>query len=273
MNEIKDLTGLGEPAAELIKAVRAAVGDVFRPWQIRREARAKADETRIQAGADAEAAETAARAFARISHREFRRQRNLEAITAKALQELPPALPKEKPEEDWLAEIVNRFQDVGNEEMQSLWAKILAGEFTKPGSYSRRTLAVVGTMSRGDAELFTQVASYVWWFDDTDAHLLTFGELPFDLSVRNHLETIGLLEDTSFPGLLWGAPAREYSLRHHNRVYRMALEADLDRNNGVPILPLTQVGRELVGLAGGSRIDAYEAACIEGLKSHGFKFE
>src|SRR5439155_31822 len=131
MNEIKDLTGLGEPAAELIKAVRAAVGDVFRPWQIRREARAKADETRIQAGAD--------------------------------------------------------------------------------------------------SELFTQVASYVWWFDDTGAHLLTFGELPFDLSVRNHLETIGLLEDTGFPGLLWGAPAGEYSLRHHNRVYRMALEADLDR--------------------------------------------
>ena len=55
MGEIKDLTGLGEPAAELVKAVRAAVGDIFRPRQILREAIAKGDATRIQAIADADA--------------------------------------------------------------------------------------------------------------------------------------------------------------------------------------------------------------------------
>ena len=61
---------------------------------------------------------------------------------------------------DWF---VRFFEDAGNisdEQMQELWAKVLAGEIEKPGSFSLRTLDLLRSLSKSEAETLQTIASY-----------------------------------------------------------------------------------------------------------------
>jgi len=159
---IQGTTAIPQSVAKLIDTVGAQVGYFFEPIHIRRKGRAEADvaimqhESRliIQAKED--------RIAERIRRREARRQENIEAITAKAARELPESVSEKPVDEDWVTQFFNHSQEVSNETMQSFWARLLAGEVTKPGSFSLRTLALVRVMSKDDADLFTRFCSMVW---------------------------------------------------------------------------------------------------------------
>lgn len=61
---------------------------------------------------------------------------------------------------DWF---VRFFEDSGNisdEKIQDLWAKVLAGEIEQPGSFSLRTLDVLRSLSKSEAETLQTIASY-----------------------------------------------------------------------------------------------------------------
>lgn len=61
---------------------------------------------------------------------------------------------------DWF---VNFYETVGNisdEDMQILWAKILAGEISKTASFSLKTIDVLKNLSKKDAELFENICLY-----------------------------------------------------------------------------------------------------------------
>ena len=98
----------------------------------------------------------------RLANVEIRRQRNLEAITAQAVLALPIEVADENPLEDWIYQFFDLCADIGNEEMQLLWGKLLAGEIAQPGSYSIRTLSAVKLLDRMEADIFTKLCSYVW---------------------------------------------------------------------------------------------------------------
>ena len=70
---------------------------------------------------------------------------------------------------DWAVKFFEMCKDVGNEDMQSVWAKILAGETAQPGSFSLRTLALVKTIRKVEAELFTKLCSFVLQFPEWPA--------------------------------------------------------------------------------------------------------
>ena len=123
--DLKPLAGFGN---KLINAVERATG----PWIRRREAQADAEAKVVLAKADAEAKEIGFRVSERLSYLEARRQRNIEAITAGALRAWPADISGEPVKEDWVAQFFNLAQDVGDEQMQSLWARLLAGEGSAP---------------------------------------------------------------------------------------------------------------------------------------------
>ena len=62
---------------------------------------------------------------------------------------------------DWRANYFDKCQLVHDDEMQTLWAKILAGEANNPGTYSKRSVNFVADMNKTDAELFTELCRYV----------------------------------------------------------------------------------------------------------------
>lgn len=61
---------------------------------------------------------------------------------------------------DWFARFIDCAQDVSDDEMRLLWAKILSGELNKPNSISAMTLETLRNMSKRDAEIFHKLTSY-----------------------------------------------------------------------------------------------------------------
>ncbi len=269
--EIKDLAGLSEPATKIIEALRNGIGVLYEPTRIRRLARA-----------ETEAAELVARSNLRIQVREARRQRNLESIIGKAVPLLPASTSQEEFDEDWLAEFANDAQDVSNETMQSLWARILAGQAVKQGSFSRRTLQAVRVLSQGDAKSFTHFCSYVWSMNGTYCHYapvavdsevlakegLTFGNML-------HLQSIGLVTeiggfggrrgfgDTGVHLSLETGPQRA---EYHGRRFEGEVLSEAPKP-ALSVVPLTPVGEELVPIAGAKPSPAYLDYCLDRLST------
>lgn len=104
-----------------------------------------------------------------ITHLEYYKCRNFNRIAQKAdevyrrdqISSKTDTVDKEKNfSVDWF---VRFFEDAGNisdEEIQELWAKVLAGEIKQPGSFSLRTLDVLKNLSKSEAEIIQVLASY-----------------------------------------------------------------------------------------------------------------
>ena len=148
-------------------------------------------------------------------------------------------------------------EDIGNEQMQSLYAKILAGEIVKPGSFSLQTLAVVRILQQRGAELFTKLCGYVW---NLNGYLCLprTQDLPglthFDIA---HLDTLGLIDVRTRNIPLNADGAIEATYRS---VYKI-LSDEPPLNLPASVLP--QPGRELYPISGFQQSKEFEEFIIE----------
>ena len=89
-----------------------------------------------------------------------KRLTNARSVVEDAADELDDKeVPDHEPDPDWAARFFNDIQDVSSEEMQSLWAKVLAGEVERPGSTSIRTLSILRNLDQTAARLFGKLCS------------------------------------------------------------------------------------------------------------------
>ena len=63
--------------------------------------------------------------------------------------------------------------DVSSEEMQNLWARVLAGEVKQPGSFALRTLETLHNMTKSEAEVFNEICHHVLI---TDGKMIIFND-------------------------------------------------------------------------------------------------
>ena len=157
-----NLGELSKPATVLIEKVSEAVGGVFRPYQTRRMAGAEADAAITQAQAQIQISDLQRRAMHRFLIEEGQKQENIESITQKALPNVASDAQPENIERDWITNFFDKGRVVSDEDMQILWSKVLAGEANKPGSYSKRTVNLLSSMDRAEADLFRSLCSFVW---------------------------------------------------------------------------------------------------------------
>lgn len=198
---VDDLLGAGKAAEKLVESLAAGVGGLARPWQIRRVAKAEGAASITRAEAELAIEELTRQAHARVDARELQRERNLQRITGGAARQLPEHVSGEPVDPDWTAEFLNCAQDVSNEQMQSLWSRILAGEVAQPGTYSRRTLGAVRVLDHGEAEVFTKLCGLCWRLNDgfyahftlEEDHDLLQSLAGLSYSSLKHLEGIGLI--------------------------------------------------------------------------------
>ena len=170
---------------KLVEVTASGVGSIagtfLAPWRARREGRARI----IAAEAEAKVLEIRARAHAearellraddpiargelelsdriseRIHYQEQKRLANMQAVVGRAAVDLEDKeVPETEPDHDWAARFFTEVQDVSSEEMQVLWAKVLAGEVERPGSTSVRTLGLLRDLDLGTAGLFAKFCS------------------------------------------------------------------------------------------------------------------
>ncbi|MEI6895140.1 MAG: TIGR03899 family protein [Colwellia sp.] len=94
---------------------------------------------------------------ARLS--QLRKQKNIETIMQITLGYCANFDIGQRTDLDWFSRYVAISEEVSNPIMQDLWAKILAGELNKPGTFSFKALKAFRYMSISDAKLLAKACS------------------------------------------------------------------------------------------------------------------
>src|SRR4051794_30464328 len=112
-----NLGAFSKPAIVFIEKISDAIGGVFKPWQIKRVAKAEAAADLIHVEAKIEASELSRRALARMIKEEEQRQENIESITFKAVPKLSLGAAPEKLEKDWLVYFFDKSRLTSDDDM------------------------------------------------------------------------------------------------------------------------------------------------------------
>jgi hypothetical protein len=263
------LGSLSEPMTKLIESVSSAIGVLYEPTRVRRKAKADTDAAMIQAKGNIEIHEIEARAQRRINEVEIRRQRNIESIIRMAASQLPETVSKEPVDKDWMAQFFNYCQDVCNEEMQSVWARLLAREVAEPGKFTLRTLNTVKLLLPEEAQLFERCTRYLCqdqrlyysFVKDFLADQRGFSDWVF-----HHLNDIGL-----FSVRLFGHINRETTtIVYFNKQFTVTksnVEDESDFGTIYGYYELTMLGQELLTLCNPKPDYEYFKALYHSFKS------
>ncbi|MFI8382995.1 DUF2806 domain-containing protein [Pseudomonas sp. NPDC079086] len=273
-NSIINLGDLAKPATILIEKVSNAVGVLYEPRRIKKKAEAEAAAEKIKALAGIELSEIQQRGIERLVHQEARKQENIEAITAQAAKAIPLDAQTEKLEEDWVAHFFEKCDTVSDKQMQSLWSSLLAGEATKPGTYSKRTIDFVASMDKKDAELFTNFCQFIWMIGDVtplifDVDNEIYTKHGINFSSLKHLDAIGLISFESVSGYKrLRLPMKAVIYYYGNpTILEFSKENDNELQTGKAFL--TQAGVELVNICGSKANQDFYHYAIEKIAKQG----
>ena len=254
-----NLGELSKPATVLIEKISDAIGGIFRPHQIRRIAQAQAEADRIQATSQIEISALQRRAVERFFIEEAKKQQNIESITEKALLQIQETAEPGKVEDDWITNFFDKCRLISDVEMQTLWSKVLAGEANNPGQYSKRTVSLLSSLDKSDAELFRNLGSFSssiknstagcfpLVFDVTDTIYKGAGLNFYNL---RHLDSIGLLSFDQAGFRLTGFPKKDV-VRYYGRVIQIEFPNSEENNLNIGTVLLSKAGWQL-GLICGS---------------------
>jgi hypothetical protein len=133
---------------------------------------------------------------------EQRKLENRAAITKGAIEDIASNSgdtdAKAEIEDDWLNLFARLAEDKSSEELQGLFSKILAGEIRRPGSFSLRTIQLLATISKKDAEAVSEFLSFalsrvvVPFIDDyATGPTIAVRLLKAELGIASHPNEIG----------------------------------------------------------------------------------
>jgi hypothetical protein len=285
-SSIVNLGELSKPVNTLIEKISDAVGGIFAPIQIKRKAKAEAEADKIKAISSAETSKLLAmtdieikdlqnRAMYRFISEETRKQINIESIAEKSFKDINDTAKPENMENDWISNFFDKCKLISNEEMQTLWAKVLAGEANNPGSYSKRTLEFMATMDKYDAEMFQNICSFRWFINskvvliyDTEDDIYKKNGVSF--SVLKHLDSIGLIsfgEISGYKRLRLGEILN--SSYHKTPIVLKYLEKKSDNEMDIGKVLLTQIGEEFLNIINSKPIPEFIDYVISNWGSQG----
>lgn len=91
------------------------------------------------------------------------RQQNLSRTVE--LASLDSIADPKQTDKDWFLKWAHSAEEVSREDMRGILAKILAGEISRPNSFSARTIEVVRNLSQGELELFRKFCEISYSLD------------------------------------------------------------------------------------------------------------
>ncbi|WP_286264901.1 TIGR03899 family protein [Thalassotalea atypica] len=99
------------------------------------------------------------RMLKRDRYTHLRKQSNMEAIIEKSIKYCSEHVASSKADPDWFSNFIELAENISNNVMQDLWAKILAGEISNPGSFSLKTLRTFKNLAIHDAKLLAKACA------------------------------------------------------------------------------------------------------------------
>jgi hypothetical protein len=249
--EIANLTGLEKPITTLIEKISNATGVLYEPTKIVKKAMAEAKAAVILANSQVEATAIQRRAEQRWQ----KEDENNASVLSKAIPLLEETAKPENIDSDWLANLFEKTKIVSDEEMQGLWAKVLAGEANTPGKFSRKTINILNDLDKNDAELFTSLCGFVWHINRNDPVVFNvsdkiYNDQGINFTTLSHLEAIGLVkfENTAGFAIILHDLFKSVAVEYYDKC--MSLSILPQHNNRIQVgkVFFTQAGRELYSI-------------------------
>lgn len=187
-------------------------------------------------------------------------QRAKESIAGFAIQELeknPAPDDVGRPTPTWDRRFLKYASDILDEDAQRLWGRILAGELSKPGSFSLKTLEILYTLETENASEFAKIAPHMM----CGSYAAVESVMPLDVDHYpiKTLESLGLL-------MLNASRVHESYVAVENRHYaaiqknaRTAGQQHQDAKFLFNCISLTQSGSEILKIVDISKQDSLAA--------------
>lgn len=281
-----NLNGLAKPAQMLVDKFFCTVEGAF-PSLIAKRAKAISDAKMLDARTEGDVAIIHALNKARLSEVEQRgilsltheagvKQDNFEKIIKKTIPLLNGNAKPENINDDWLTLLKSKCGIVSDSEMQTIWARILAGEANVNKSFSRYTINLVSTLEKEDAHLFTSLCCFNWRvnnvitplvFDFRDGIYMSHG-LNFD--TLTHLATLGLIVFKHAPDLVEDDLPENCIVSYGQKSYRIKfLDKWKLRGLHTGHVILTKSGKELSLIAGAQEVENINTSVLSHWQTQG----
>ncbi len=265
-----DLGNVGDLAKPLTKLIDAIVkGTGLAPLGTILQAKADRDAKIIEAKGNISVATLNERAQVRIEYREELRQKNIETISNLAAQELPDSVSSKPVEQDWILQYFDYAQDVCDEDIQSIWARILAGEVASPGTYTKRTLQFLKTIEKEDATKFSEFCAFAFTWNDGWHHIVQNEQTSEEIHKKlgagstgdyiSHFQSIGLILPN--PYLPAASSLTGFTFNYFGKKYIFRGPPKPPENQPlelqIPLLAFSQIGQQLAKIARAQPISGY----------------
>jgi hypothetical protein len=198
----------------------------------------------------------------RFLHQEVRKQINIEQITAQAIDALPMDAKVDDLQEDWIVHFFKQCETVSDKEMQSVWSRLLAGEATSPGTFSKRTVDFISSIDKSEAALFTKFCQFVWLIGeptpvifDVDDSVYKKQGITFD-SLK-HLDAIGLISLEVVSGYSKIFPGKFGRISYGENKINVEFRSDVKNEMNIGVALFTSIGKELVPICGSTINDDF----------------
>lgn len=257
-----NLGDFSKPADTLIQKVSSLIGGVFEPLQLKRAAKAEAEANLIKAKSDIEITELQRRAMHRFVEEEAIRQKNMEEITKKSITHLTQESKPEQMEDDWVTNFFNKSRIISDDEMQTLWAKVLAGEANSPGTYSKRTVNLLSDLDKKDALLFQSLCRFGWFIGNFtplvfDPQAEIYNKAGINFESLSHLDSLGLIQFNGISGFSRQALPKQFIVAYFEQQLTLIMQKDTGNDLEIGYVLLTKAGRELVSIANAQGVQGF----------------
>lgn len=250
-----DTSGLTEPAKLLIKKMASGCGILYDPIGKVRQAKAEVKVKKLQALGEIELSEIQQRALNRFIQEETIIQQNIENITHLALPQLEKDSRPNEIDNDWLHNFFEKSKCISDEEMQALWAKVLAGEANKPNSYSKRTVNFMANIDKNEAKLFTEFCSFAIYYGkpkpliyEYDHEIYLKKEIHFE--AIKHLENIGLVTYSELSSFGLQKRPKQILIHYFGTPINIEFKGEKENKFDLGKVLLTRIGEELAPISG-----------------------
>jgi hypothetical protein len=147
--------------------------------------------------------------------------------------------------------------------MQSVWARILAGEANQSGSFSKKTIETLSVLEKKDAELLTSLCSFGWSFGNRLIPLYCETKAPFyaakgvTFDSMNHFAALGLVSfnGTMFYHFVSMPPI--VLLQYFDENFIGKFSTPPEHKLEVGLVMLTPVGTQLAQICGPSPVPGF----------------
>ena len=270
---------------KLLESISSGIGKVYEPTYIRR----KADATKYEIDKVSEAMikspfpityerdgltidsgkynELIDRANQRVQYQELIKQHIIDEIVLKTYKILENIIyvSKDPVSPDWICRFFSSVENIGDKELQDVWARILAGEVQNPNSYSYRALEVLKNMTRQEVEQFQKLASFsmgdeeIRYIFKDDRILSKYGIKFKDILL---LEECGVINSRSLE-LSLESPGHNSIFYNSEIIGLIKSKPNTEAKNvlRVPVYTFTRTGKQLLSAMTPNYVEEYFIDC------------